>query len=68
MVEQPPTGASVFAVSWASMLVTAIVHDVTLPAASVIVLDLAFALPLLAIVAALLVLRRPMGDILAPGA
>lgn len=57
--------AIVLALVWISMLVTAInTHD-TLPAATVVVLDLAFALPLLALVGDLLVRARPLGDFLA---
>jgi len=59
--------ATLFALAWTSMLLTAITNKVDIPAATVIVLDLSFALPLLALVGSLLLLRRPLGDILAPG-
>jgi hypothetical protein len=57
--------AIVLALIWGSMLLSAIAYHEPLPAATVIVLDLAFALPLLAIVGAMLVRRRPLGDFLA---
>jgi hypothetical protein len=60
--------SSGFSVVWVVMLVEAIAQAVTLPAATVIVLDLAFTLPLLAVVGVLLVQKKPMGYLLAPGA
>lgn len=59
--------ATTFGLTWTAMLLGAIAEQVSLPAATVIVLDLAFALPLLAVVGALLFFRRPTGDLLAPG-
>jgi hypothetical protein len=58
--------ACVFGVMWTGMLVSAIMDGADLPGATVIVLDLAFALPALAFVGALLFLKRPVGDLLAP--
>ena len=60
--------SSMFTVVWIVMLAEAIVQAVELPAATVIVLDLAFTLPLLAVVGVLLVQQKPMGYLLAPGA
>ncbi|HEU4994563.1 MAG TPA: hypothetical protein VFT29_07070 [Gemmatimonadaceae bacterium] len=59
--------ATLFGVTWTSMLLDAIVGRSDVSGSTVIVLDLAFALPLLALVGALLVMKRPMGDLLAPG-
>lgn len=62
------TISSVFSVVWVVVLAEAIAQAVELPAAAVIVLDLAFTLPLLAVVGVLLLRKRPMGYLLAPGA
>jgi hypothetical protein len=62
------TISSVFTVVWIVALAEAIAQAVELPAATVIVLDLAFTLPLLAIVGLLLLQKKPMGYLLAPGA
>lgn len=59
--------AGLFMVAWSAMLLAAISQHVEVPAATVIVLDLAFSLPLLAIVGLLLFRKRPIGDVLAPG-
>lgn len=59
------TGA--FAAAWVVFVVEAIAQAIDLPASSVIVIDLAFALPMLAIVGVLLLRHHPMGYLLAPG-
>lgn len=58
--------ACVFGIMWTGMLMSAIMDGADLPGATVIVLDMSFALPALAFVGALLFLRRPVGDLLAP--
>jgi hypothetical protein len=60
--------SSLFAVAWVVMLTQAIALAVEVPAGTVIVLDLAFTLPLLAVVGVLLLRKRPVGYLLAPGA
>jgi hypothetical protein len=59
--------AALFAVLWSVMLFDALARDIALPAATVIVLDMAFALPFLVVVGVLLLRRRPMGYLLTPG-
>lgn len=56
-----------FSVSWSDMLLAAIGGHAQIAAATVLVLDLTFSLPLLVTVAWLLLRRRPVGDLLAPG-
>ncbi|HEX7938663.1 MAG TPA: hypothetical protein VF483_06690, partial [Gemmatimonadaceae bacterium] len=60
--------SSVFSVAWVVVLAEAIIKATELPAAAVLVLDLAFTLPLLAVVGVLLLRAKPMGYLLAPGA
>jgi hypothetical protein len=62
------TISSLFAVVWVVMLAEAIALAVEFPAGTVIVLDLAFTLPLLAVVAVLLLRKQAIGYLLAPGA
>jgi len=59
--------SALFGVVWVIMLAEAIARAIELPAATVIVLDLAFTLPLLAVVAVLLLQKKPIGYLLAPG-
>lgn len=61
------TIAGMFAAAWIWMVLDSIVRRADLPPSTVIVLDLAFTLPLLATVGAMLARHRPMGDLLAPG-
>jgi hypothetical protein len=61
------TIAGMFAAAWTYMLLAAAVRRAQLPPGTVIVLDLAFTLPLLVIVATMLAKHRPLGDLLAPG-
>jgi hypothetical protein len=56
-----------FAVGWTIMLADALNRREAIDAGIVLVLDLAFSLPLLAIVGVLLFRQRPLGDFLAPG-
>jgi hypothetical protein len=60
--------AGAFGALWLIMLSGVIAQDVEIAAATVIVLDLAFALPLLVVVAVMLLRHRPLGDLLATGA
>jgi hypothetical protein len=62
------TVSSVFSVVWIVALAEAIAQALEMPAATVIVLDLAFTLPLMAVVGVLLLQKKPMGYLLAPGA
>ncbi len=59
--------AGMFAAAWTYMLLSAAVRRAEMPPGTVIVLDLAFTLPLLATVATMLAKHRPLGDVLAPG-
>ena len=59
--------AVVFAVLWILTIFGFLGDDMPQSAAIVLVLDLAFTLPLLVIVAVLLLRREPLGDFLAPG-
>lgn len=61
------TVAGVFAFAWSMMLTDAIRQQSDIPGAIVLVLDLAFALPLLVIVGVLLYRKRALGDFLATG-
>jgi hypothetical protein len=56
-----------FALGWTVLLADALARREEVAAGIVLVLDLAFSLPLLAIVGVLLYRRRPLGDLLAPG-
>ena len=56
-----------FAVGWIVVLADSLLRREPLAAGIVIVLDLAFSLPLLVIAGLLLYRRRPLGDLLAPG-
>ena len=58
---------AVFAVLWILTIFGFLGDDMPASAAIVLVLDLAFTLPLLAVVAVLLLRREPLGDLLAPG-
>jgi hypothetical protein len=57
----------VIAVFWFGLLSDSIRYHDPLPAGTVIVLDLAFTLPLLGVVGVLLLRGRPLGDLLATG-
>ena len=59
--------AAVFAALWVMMILGMLGQDLPESAAIVLVLDLAFTLPLLIIVGVLLFRSRPLGDLLAPG-
>ena len=59
--------AAVFALLWILMIYGVLGDDMPPSAAIVLVLDLAFVLPLLVVVAVLLLRREPLGDLLAPG-
>ena len=59
--------AGAFTLVWSAMLLNALARDIALPAATVIVLDLAFALPFLVVVGVMLLRRKPMGYLLTPG-
>lgn len=59
---------TMFAIAWLMMLLPALGRRSSLPAGTVIALDLALALPALVVVAVLLFRGRPLGDLLAPGA
>lgn len=59
--------AVVFASLWTMMILGLLGDDLPESAAIVLVLDLAFTLPLLVIVGVLLFKGRPLGDLLAPG-
>jgi hypothetical protein len=59
--------AALFTVGWTLMLLDALRRGEEIAGGIVLVLDLPFALPLLAIVGVLLFRRRPLGDLLAPG-
>jgi hypothetical protein len=61
------TIAGMFAAAWTYMLLAATLRRVELPSSTIIVMDLAFTLPLLVIVAGMLARHRPLGDFLAPG-
>ena len=61
------TIAAVFAFGWSMMLIDAIRQHSDIPGATVLALDLAFALPLLVIVGTQLYRKRMLGDLLAPG-
>ena len=61
------TIVTLFAVGWTVMLVDALARREEIAGGIVLVLDLPFSLPLLAIVAVLLLRHRPLGDVLAPG-
>jgi len=61
------TIAGMFAAAWTYMLLAATLRRAELPPSTIIVMDLAFTLPLLAIVATMLAKHRPLGDFLAPG-
>ncbi|MGH7679431.1 MAG: hypothetical protein ACRENU_13250 [Gemmatimonadaceae bacterium] len=56
---------ALFAVGWTVMLADALARGEAIAAGIVLVLDLAFSLPLLVIVGLLLFRRRPLGDLLA---
>ena len=58
--------ACAFALLWVATLLGFVGQDMPEAAAIVLVLDLAFTLPLVVIVGVLLWLRRPLGDFLAP--
>lgn len=58
--------AAMFVMVWLSMILPGIAARVPPDGATIFVLDLAFFLPLLVIVAAYLLRRRPMGALLAP--
>lgn len=57
------TIAGIFTIVWTSLLIGTIGVDIANGAAIVLVLDLAFALPLLVIVGVLLIRGRPLGDL-----
>jgi hypothetical protein len=59
--------AALFAFGWIALLHDTMSRGTELAAGIVVVLDLAFSLPLLIIVGTLLYRRRPLGDLLAPG-
>lgn len=59
--------AMIFAALWLMMILGLLGEDLPESAAIVLVLDLAFTLPLLIIVGVLLFKSRPLGDLLAPG-
>ena len=59
--------AIAFAVLWVATLLGFVGQDLPEAAAIVLVLDLAFTLPLLVVVGVLLFQSRPLGDFLAPG-
>ena len=61
------TIAALFGAAWIWMVLDSIARQADLPPSTIVVLDLAFTLPLLATVAAILARHRPMGDLLAPG-
>jgi hypothetical protein len=61
------TIAGMFAATWTYLVLAATVRRAELPPSTIIVLDLAFTLPLLVIVATMLARHRPLGDFLAPG-
>ena len=58
---------AVFGILWILTVFGFLGDDLPAGAAIVLVLDLAFTLPLLAVVAVLLLKREPLGDLLAPG-
>ncbi len=62
------TLAAVFGALWLLMLIGVLANDLDVSAMTVIVLDLAFALPLLVVVAAMLLRHRPLGDLLVTAA
>ncbi len=59
--------ALAFAALWLMMILGMLGQELPESAAIVLVLDLAFTLPLLVIVGVLLIKHRPLGDLLAPG-
>ena len=59
--------AGIFATLWLLTALGFLGPDLPEVAAIVLVLDLAFTLPLLLLVGALLIRQRPLGDLLAPG-
>jgi hypothetical protein len=59
--------AGLFSIVWTVALLDALARGEEIAGGIVLVLDLPFALPLLAIVGVLLFRKRPLGDLLAPG-
>lgn len=56
-----------FAAAWTWMVLDATMKRAELPPSTIIVLDLALTLPVLAVVGTMLAKHRPLGDFLAPG-